>query len=405
MKKILVGLIIGSILIISCRLTKNEVPFEPTPIEKELIDAFNKFGIKLFKEINEVETEESNIFISPLSVSMALGMAYNGARDSTERAMRNVLEFGELSRMEINESYRHLYDVLTRLDESVIFEIANSIWYERSFNVKDSFIDINRKYFDAEVSALDFSDPSSVDIINNWVKEKTHNKIERIVDRISPDEVMFLINAIYFKGIWTYKFDEDATQEDYFYLQDGSRRLCEFMEQTIPCDYFENDEFQAVSLSYGRELFRMMIILPQPGIELDAIISSFTMDDWVTWIEEFKECSVNVIIPKFKFKYEDRLNDVLTNLGMGIAFTPGADFNGISEENRFWISRVLHKTFVQVDEEGTEAAAVTTVGFGIVSPIGVVFRADHPFLFIIYESYSNTILFIGKLVDPVWEDE
>ena len=404
MKKILIGLIIGGILIISCRLTKNEVPFEPSPIEKELIDDFNKFGIKLFKEINEVETEESNIFISPLSVSMALGMAYNGARDSTERAMRNVLEFGELSRMEINESYRHLYDVLTGLDESVIFEIANSIWYERSFNVKDSFIGINRKYFDAEVNALDFSDPSSVDIINNWVKEKTHNKIERIVDRISPDEVMFLINAIYFKGIWTYKFDEDATQEGYFYLQDGGRRLCEFMEQTIPCDYFENDEFQAVSLPYGRELFRMMIILPKPGIELDAIISSFTMDEWVTWIEEFKECSVNVIIPKFKFKYENRLDSVLTNLGMGIAFTPEADFSGISEANPR-ISRVLHKTFVQVDEEGTEAAAVTTVGFGIVSPIGVVFRADHPFLFIIYESYSNTILFIGKLVDPVWEDE
>jgi len=404
MKKILIGLIIGGILIISCRLMKNEVPFEPTPIEKELIDAFNKFGIKLFKEINEIETEESNIFISPLSVSMALGMAYNGARDSTERAMRNVLEFGELSRMEINESYRHLYDVLTGLDESVIFEIANSIWYERSFNVKDSFIGINRKYFDAEVSALDFSDPSSVDIINNWVKEKTHNKIERIVDRISPDEVMFLINAIYFKGIWTYKFDEDATQEGYFYLQDGGRRLCEFMEQTIPCDYFENDEFQAVSLPYGRELFRMMIILPKPGIELDAIISSFTMDEWVTWIEEFKECSVNVIIPKFKFKYENRLDSVLTNLGMGIAFTPEADFSGISEANPR-ISRVLHKTFVQVDEEGTEAAAVTAVVFTVGSPSGIIFRADHPFLFVIYESYSNTILFIGKLVDPVWEDE
>ena len=151
----------------------------------------------------------------------------------------------------------------------------------------------------------------------------------------------------------------------------------------------------------------MMIILPKPGIELDAIISSFTMDEWVTWIEEFKECSVNVIIPKFKFKYENRLDSVLTNLGMGIAFTPEADFSGISKENRLRISRVLHKTFVQVDEEGTEAAAVTAVGMQVVSPlpIGIVFRADHPFLFIIYESYSNTILFIGKLVDPVWEDE
>ncbi len=406
MKKILIGFVIGSVFIINCKLMKKEVSFKLTSTEKKLINSFDEFGIKLFKEINEVETQERNIFISPLSVSMALGMTYNGARDSTERAMRNVLEFDGLSRTEINESYKYLHDVLKGLDEKVIFEIANSIWYEKSFEVKDSFIDINKKYFDAKVSALDFGDPSSVDIINNWVKKKTHGKIEKILDYIRREEVMFLINAIYFKGTWTYKFDKEETYKDYFYLQDGTQKLCDFMGQKISCDYFENNEFQAVSLPYGQGLFRMMIILPKPEVELDSIISSLTIDDWVEWIERFKECIVNVIIPKFKFKYSDSLNKVLINLGMGIAFTNKADFKGISNDT-LCISRVIHKTFVQVDEEGTEAAAVTMVGIGrltSVGPTGVIFKADHPFLFIIYESYSNTILFIGKLVSPVWEE-
>ena len=382
-------------------------PRELTAAEKHVVESDNKFGLKLFREIVK-QDKDSNVFISPLSVSMALGMTYNGAEGATEEAMRNVLELAGLTEQEINESYRSLIDLLTQLDPQVIFEIANSIWCREGFPVKEEFININRTYFDAEVAALDFSKPDASKTINGWVDEKTHGKITEIVpDKIDPMTVMFLINAIYFKGTWTCEFDEEDTREDWFTLPDSSQIRCQMMRQENEFSYFENDLFQAIDLPYGNEKFSMTIFLPKPEVDIDSLISQFNQENWGNWLGSFASDSGKLYFPKFTLEYKIELNDVLTALGMGIAFNPArADFSGIAEVNplaNLFISKVLHKTYIKVDEEGTEAAAVTSVEIGLTSlpPAGFVMRVDRPFVFAIRESHSQTILFMGKIVVPV----
>jgi serine protease inhibitor len=385
-------------------------PRELTAAEKHVVESDNKFGLKLFGEIVK-QNKGSNVFISPLSVSMALGMTYNGAEDSTEKAMRNVLELAGLTEQEINESYQSLIDLLTQLDPKVIFEIANSIWCREGFSVKEEFTNINQTYFDAEVAALDFNKPDASKTINGWVDEKTHGKITEIVpDKINPETVMFLINAIYFKGTWTCEFDKEDTQEDWFNLPDSSQIRCQMMRQEKEFSYFENDLFQAVDLPYGNEKFSMTIFLPKLGVGTDSLISLFSQENWNSWLSSFASDSGKLYFPKFTLEYKIKLNDVLTALGMGIAFDQyQADFGGIADLTQIlgnlYISEVLHKTYIKVDEEGTEAAAATSVGIGMTSlpPAGFVMRVDRPFVFAIRENHSQTILFMGKIVEPVSE--
>jgi serine protease inhibitor len=240
------------------------LPRDLTPAESQLITSDNAFGFKLFRAINDAEAEK-NVFISPLSVSMALGMTYNGAAGETEAAMRDVLELGGMSLTAINESYQSLIKLLTGLDPKVVFQIANSIWYKQELPFEKDFLDINSKYFDAEVAGLDFSDLKSVDTINDWVDDKTRGKIERILDEINPLAVMFLINAIYFKGTWTYEFDKNETKNDQFTLMDGSTVPCRMMKQEGDFLYYATEDFQAIDLPYGEEEFSMTVILPRPG--------------------------------------------------------------------------------------------------------------------------------------------
>jgi serpin B len=381
-------------------------PFTPdirelTQAEKGLVEADNKFGLKLFKEVVFEEDTDNNIFISPLSVSMALGMTYNGADGSTEEAMRTTLELSDLTLEEINESYKSLIEYLVGLDPEVEFNIANSIWYRQELTFEDDFLDRCETYFNALVSGLDFNDPNAKDIINAWVSENTNGKIEEIVDYIDLYTVMFLINAIYFKGTWTYRFDESLTHEGIFYLLDGSQVTCEMMENEGNFQYFENSDFQVIDLPYSYECFSMTIFLPKPEKNIDSLISEFNQENWYKWINSFSEQNVILQFPKFEIEYEIILNDVLKALGMEIAFSESqADFSKMYKglEN-LYISEVKHKTFVKVDEEGTEAAAATSVEIGITS-VGPFMRVDRPFIFAIRENHSGIILFIGKIVNP-----
>lgn len=370
-----------------------------TPLEKKLVEADEKFGLKLFRRVVQSEPDK-NVFISPLSVSMALGMTYNGAAGTTEEAMRHVLEFGDLSFEEINESFQSLIALLSQLDPRVRFDIANSIWYRLGFDVEQDFIDVNQTYFDAEVRGLDFSSPDAIDVINGWVDQNTNGKIQEIIDSINPLTVMFLINAIYFKGTWTYEFDKDLTSDDLFTTPDGSQIPCKMMNQEGEFLYLETDDFQAVDLPYGDERFSMTIFLPRPGKSVDSLIAQFTPENWTGWIGSLSKTSLNLQFPKFKLEYEIKLNDVLQALGMGICFEPGqADFSKMNRDFDLFISQVKHKTFVEVDEEGTEAAAVTVVEIRLTST-GSVMRVDRPFVFVIRENQSNTLLFMGKIVAP-----
>ena len=379
---------------------------ELSSVEKTLVESDNSFGLKVFREINNDE-KNKNVFISPLSISMALGMTLNGANGATKEAMQSALELAGLSDQQINENYQSLIDLLVGLDPKVKFQIANSIWYRNTFAFKESFINLNKQYFYARVAGLDFTNPQSANIINSWVEENTNGKIKKIVDQIDPQIVMFLINAIYFKGVWTYEFDKNQTQDDIFNLPDGSQKTVPMMVQSREFSYYASDQFQAVDLPYGDELFSMTIILPDPQIDVNDFMAALSAENWNLWTGSFSETNGTLFFPRFKLEYEKLLNEVLKSLGMAIAFDQGqADFTRMFDkvgDMNLFIDKVKHKSFVEVNEEGTEAAAVTSVEIGVTS-IGpgssFVMRVDRPFVFAIRENHSGTILFIGKILDP-----
>jgi len=374
---------------------------ELTVAEKRLVETGNKFGFKLFGEIVRQE-QSKNIFVSPLSVSMALGMTYNGANGSTETAMRQTLEFGDMTLKEINSSYKSLIELLSQLDPKVKFQLANSIWYRQECTFEPAFINLNQTYFNAVVRSLNFSDPNAAKTINGWVEQHTNGKIKEIVDDpIGRDLVMFLINAIYFKGIWTYQFDPQQTREEQFNLPDGSRKPCKMMNLRADLPYFANAQFQAVELPYGDGDFSMTILLPNPQTPLDALVADFNQTNWALWSKRFVTQTGSLSLPKFLLNYDLLLNDVLKALGMEIAFSPDqADFTRMDKQGGLFISKVKHKTFVAVNEEGTEAAAVTSVEIGRTSVGGFIMRVDRPFIFVIRENHSGTLLFVGKIVAP-----
>ncbi len=407
-KPLLVTMVIACLGLTQCSNGVNAPVRKParelTADEAQLVTAGNAFGIELLKKI-VAEEGDTNLFISPLSVSMALGMVYNGAAGGTEEAMRDVLEFGDLSNKQINESYRSLIDLLRGLDPTVAFGLANSIWYRLGWSFEEQFIDVSRTYFDAEVTGLDFSSPEAAPTINNWVNQKTEGRIEEIVDSpIDPELIMFLINAIYFKGAWTDPFDPDKTRDDVFTLPDGSKSPCRMMAREDTFRYQATPQFQAVDLPYGNGDFRMVILLPDSGADVDGLVAMLSPEVWDGWIGGFSVTRIILQMPKFTMEYEKTLNDVLSALGMGVAFSQEeADFSRLySGPQRAYISKVKHKTFVQVDEEGTEAAAVTSVEIGATS-VPPTMRVDRPFLFAIRESHSGTILFVGKIVQPAFE--
>lgn len=410
-KEILLVIVLILFSTFGCDLGGPSEPIrELSSSETELVEADNSFGLKLFKEINTEETE-SNVFISPLSISMALGMTYNGAAGETEEAMRTTLEFGNLSMDEINESYKSLIELLRSIDSDVEFNIANSIWYRDDYTFEQDFFERCRDYFDARVSPLDFSQSlAAKDTMNNWVDENTNGKIEQIVDRVDPlTDVMFLINAIYFNGTWTYQFNEEDTKNDTFFLSGGGTKECKMMEVRSSFKYFEDSAIQAIDIPYGNGNYSMTVIVPQEDENIDLMIAGLTQDQWDEWMNNFTEDSVNLFLPKLKIEYEIKklLKEALTSLGMGIAFDSLADFTGMYEPEGLFIDRIIHKTFLEVDEEGTEAAAATVVAIGVTSiengKTYPVMRVNRPFLFAIRENHSGTILFIGKIADPVWE--
>ncbi len=370
----------------------------------KIIEADQAFAFELFREVIAA-SEEDNIMISPLSVSYALGMTYNGAAGTTLDAFNNVLHFGDLSRQEVNESYKDLMGQLVYLDDQVEFSIANSIWYRLGYNVLADFISTNQTYFDAMVSELDFTDPQAVDIINNWIEEKTNDKIKDMLDYIPSDAVMYLINAIYFNATWKYQFDKDATQPGIFHLEDDNDHETDFMKVNGTFMYTSTEYFEAVELPYGDSTFSMVVILPDQESEIVDLVDRMDVPTWNEWLSNSVMTDVQVELPKFKYDFKDLLNDPLINLGLGVAFTGGADFSLITPGGGIFISRVIHQTFIDVQEEGTEAAAATIVELreSAGPPQPLTFRADKPFLYLIKENSTGAIMFMGKVGKPEYD--
>jgi serine protease inhibitor len=368
----------------------------------EIIEADKAFGFELFREVYNF-VDEDNLMISPLSVSYALGMTYNGAAGTTLEAFRYVLHFNDLTNLEVNKSYKDLMGQLVTLDDQVEFSIANSIWYRLGFEVLSEFIATNQEYFDAAVEEIDFSDPQTLEIINQWIEDKTNGKIKDMLDFIPGDAVMYLINAIYFNAQWKYEFDKDKTYEDNFMLTDGSSHLTDYMVVNGNFNYTSNEDFSAVELPYGDSAFSMVVMLPSGEKTVSDLVSNLDTEHWDSWFENSDMTNVQVELPKFKYGFKSLLNEPLCNLGLEVAFSGAADFSRISPVGGLFISRVIHQTFIDVQEEGTEAAAATIVELRENVAIGggpVIFRVDKPFLYLIKENSTGAVIFIGKVGKP-----
>ncbi|AKD02451.1 serpin family protein [Pontibacter korlensis] len=373
---------------------------ELTVQEQKIVSSSNDFAFRSFALLSEDEGAE-NMFVSPLSISMALTMTYNGADGATKEAMRQTLGFEPASDEEINRSFKSLAELLKGIDRKVIFTSANSLWYRNDLQLQAPFLNANQTYFDATVQGLDFSSPAAKDQINNWVKDKTDGKIENIVKEVTPRHVLFLINAIYFKGTWTYPFDKKLTQPGQFFLEDGSTLTHDFMTMREgKYLYYQDQTKEVLDLPYGNQQYSMTLVVPKEEQTVQDMVQELSKANLTTWLMAADSTKLELHMPKFKLEYEKELNDLLEQMGMSIAFTGEADLSRMVEgRSNLAISEVSHKTFVEVNEEGTEAAAVTSVGI-IETSLPPSIRINRPFVFMIREKSSNAILFIGKLMKP-----
>ena len=383
-----------------------ELPRELSTVEKMLIEADQSFSYDIFQRTVAYDSEEENLMISPLSISMALAMTLNGAEGQTYDDIREALYLAGMEKDEINEAFQTLIELLVNADPNVKMKIANSVWYREGLPVKDDFKDSVEEYFGAEISGLDFSDPAAVIKINEWVTENTEGLITEIIDEIPDHIVMYLINALYFKGDWLNQFDKDDTRPGDFYLESGETVQADMMNQENRFATYFSDQVQMIELPYGDSLFTMSVIMPaDSNTPLDRFIDEqITASNLNSWRSNLSTPGRDVILqmPKFEMEYELNYNDILKAMGMEIAFDEWeANFSGIADVSpqNLFIDEVKHKTFIRVDEEGTEAAAVTSVGVGITSmpPQMIINR---PFVFIIHERESGANLFMGKIKNP-----
>ena len=375
-------------------------------VDARLVSANTTFGFKLFAEVARQDGGK-NIFISPASVGLALAMTYNGAVGETKQAMQRALEIQGMNHLELNSAYSQLKAALESADPKVQLSIANSLWAKKGLTFNPDFIERNKQFYSADVSELDFGDPGAPTTINSWVSDKTKGKIEKIIDRIDEQAILFLINAIYFKGAWTDEFDKAKTKDDQFTTLAGKQKRHPMMHRSGKYKYFESNGFQAISLPYGGRRVSMYIFLPAKTSSLTEFQKTLNAENWNSWMDEFAESSGEIALPRFKIEYEIGLNDALKALGMGIAFDPGrADFSGIIKNSeRVFISRVKHKTFAEVNEEGTEAAAATSVEMSTTSvmqprkPFRMI--VDRPFFCAIRDNRTGSLLFMGSIADPM----
>jgi len=386
----------------------------PTPAAPEILEsspsakistAHNYFGFNILQKLL-VAGKETNIFISPSSIYLALSMTYNGASGETKEAMSDTLGIKGVSNDEVNKANASLIKIIQNPDPQVQIAIANSIWTKKGETFNSDFLTVNQKYYGAKIESLDFTDSKTVGIINGWVSENTRGKIPSIIQPpIPPDMVMYLINAIYFKGTWTVEFDKKLTSDRPFTLNDGTAINHPMMWQKGDFLYLENDQFQAVNLPYGKnKRLGMFVFLPKE--KLEDFTKQLTNENWQKWLTEFKEKEGTVILPKFKLEYENNLNSALKSLGMTVAFDSQADFSKMRAnplQKDLFISEVIHKTYVDVNEEGTEAAAVTEVGMKATAarPDETFFmEVNKPFYFAIVDRETSELLFMGIILEP-----
>jgi serpin B len=400
--------------------TKTEGPYTSKPIyinltrnEKSMTNDITNFAMKYFSAVNDNSEGKENIVISPFGTSMALAILRNGAEGETKQAITEAMGMKDFPEAEINAYFRRLKDSLTATDPSLSLAIANSIWYKKdAFTVKRDFENLSKTWYDAPVTGLDHSNmKAAVETVNRWCSDNMNGLIK---DMLKDLKEVDILNALYFKGAWTkdYEFDASETTKDDFTLSDGSKVKVDMMHSSLESEECYSDEYLSViALPYGNTAYSIYFVVPNSHKTFEEMTKQFLVPGyWSQCARRPRSLSLDIYIPKFEAQYEnENLNKVFEQLGIGIAFSPAeAQFPHIANTN-FYVARSQTKSYLKVDEKGTEAAA--TVHFGTNTLLDLdgyippdtkhaVFRADRPFLFVIQEFTTGAILFMGKIGDP-----
>lgn len=375
-------------------------------VDQRLLQAETKFSFDLLNAIR-AEKPGENLFISPASVQLALTMTYNGAVGETQQAMAKALSVEGMNAADVNKANGALQSVLANPGPKVELSIANSIWYKKGLTVNPSFLAATRDYYRAEVAPVEFGSPQAANAINQWVSKATREKIPKVIDRTETDDRMYLVNAIYFNGKWKEPFKQEQTQPRTFHLADGTTLEHPMMNQSGRYRYLKGENFQAVALPYGEGRMSLYVLLPGEGVSLDQFAGAITADRWSDWMSKFSPKLGSITLPKVKLGWQHELSNTMKSLGMGIAFEPGkADFSNLftGPKEDLFIRFILHKTYLDLNEEGTEAAAVTVVGVTATSAPAPEERftmvVDRPYLMAIRDDQTGAILFLGAIYNP-----
>lgn len=408
--KMIITLVLVGFLLLGCA-KKDEAPdnlkinedvtFEEDDYEK-IIPAQNALG---FKMLHQAEESEENVLISPTSLFIAISIIYNGAANITKEEISQALQTDGLDVEEINEANASLLMKLKQDSDDIELNIANSIWLNENFSFKEKFQNQAGDYFNAEVSEVDITKDRTSSEINKWVEEATNGNLTDIVEPpIDPEMFTFILNAIYFKGAWTYPFDPEETRDGEFQLVNGNTSTVPFMTLEKELPYIDNKSFQAVKLPYGEGDMSMHIFLPNEDLEEDEFATLFSIENWKKWNEEYELREGTLTLPKFQVEDESVFNKQLQQLGMGTSFDEDADFSKMIEEDKsVYLSQIKQKTFLDVSEQGTEAASSTSAEMEVTSlPVDEPFQmeADRPFYIALTDNDSDAILFLGSIVHP-----
>ena len=374
------------------------LPRSLTAGEQKVVAASNDFSFRLFRQLG-LSQADSNVFASPFGASMALGLAMNGTSGSTSDQMRSALSLGGASDSEVNESYRSLVTLLTGFDPLADFRLGNALWYRSDFAVNQGFIDAGARSYDAQVAALDFGSSASVQTINASMSAATTGRIPTMLDRVDAGQTMLLLNAIYFRGTFRDRFDPLNTTTQPFYGQAGEQ-AARMMYRVGPMSYFASHELEAVALPFGSGAFAMTIVLPRAGKSIDATIALLQAGGWSQFSSQLRDVGMNLFLPRFRILWDRTLNDDLMAFGMREAFVPGAaDFTRMSTRGReLSLGVVKQKTLIDINEDGTVAAATAPLAPSTFGFVPLVMRVERPFIVVIHERVSGTIVFMGKVV-------
>lgn len=354
----------------------------------DVVDANNQFAIDYFKQINK----DKNVFFSPWSITSAFAIVNEGAKGNTSFEIQNVFGFDDDTR----EDFRAINKILNQEHPGYTIEVANSLWIAQDLTLHSNYAETVETYYDGVIGQVDFANDGT-ETINGWVSNKTREKIPELFNPpLDPNTRLVVANAIYFNGTWSAPFDEKRTTDDKFITSPGRDVTVPFMKKDYYYNHTEIEDFQIIELPYEGNDASMLIFLPTRIDGLESLVSQLSSENLKIWTSDMKESRLYLQMPKFSLETEYNLVKDLMALGINDAFGP-ADFSGISSEGLF-ITRAIHKAFVDVNEKGTEAAAATGIEMFASAPPH--FRADHPFIFLIQEKTTGNILFIGKVMDP-----